>query len=92
MKYYSYSSYTHLVVLNKQLIKEYCSGSSCVCCSCDSVGSEYPFSYHTSLYNEELIESFDMVYYNMIGMYDTYTYYFKDLDSMEKFKVIMELS
>lgn len=92
MKYYSYSSYTHLAVLNKQLIKEYCSASSCLCDTCFYVYQEYPFSYQSSLHNKELIEYFDMLYYFMIGAYNCYTYYFKDSISMEKFKTMMELS
>lgn len=80
------------MVVNKQLIKEYCSASSCLCNSYSPVYQEYPFSYQSSSHNKELIEYFDMLYYNVIGMYNCYTYYFKDLDSMEKFKTMMELS
>lgn len=89
MRLYSFGIETEVRVFGKRGIIYHCNRFDCA--AIDLVFSEeYPHAFRTKKFDQSLIETFDLVFFELFG--GDYEYYFRDLDSMSKFSVILELS
>lgn len=89
MRMYSFGDETEIRVYNKRGIKYHCNKFDCA--AIDLVFSdEYPHAFRSKKFDPVLFDPFDLVFFELYC--GDYEYYFRDLDSMSKFSVILELS